>query len=99
MSLHDFEVSNEDRQYASELLADLANGGLPRIEIVARWFRKARLETLNQRELVALDEVQDDENANERAYERQCERYYGGEGVPVRYVTNRLKQGNSNENL
>jgi hypothetical protein len=33
-----------DRQYASELLADLANGDLPRLECAARWFRKARLE-------------------------------------------------------
>lgn len=38
------EPTEEDRQYASELLADLANGGTPRLEIAARWFRKARLE-------------------------------------------------------
>lgn len=37
-------VTDEDRNYASELLADLANGGLPRLEIAAQWFRKARIE-------------------------------------------------------
>lgn len=39
-------VTDDDREYASELLADLANDlqGLSRAEIVARWFRKARVE-------------------------------------------------------
>lgn len=39
-------VIEDDRRYASELLADLANGGenLSRAERAARWFRKARVE-------------------------------------------------------
>jgi hypothetical protein len=39
------EPTEDDRQYASELLADLANGGLPKLEIAARWFSKARRES------------------------------------------------------
>lgn len=37
-------VTHADREYASELLADLTNDDLPRLEITARWFRKARVE-------------------------------------------------------
>lgn len=37
-------ITETDREYASELLADLTNGDLPRLEIAARWFRKARVE-------------------------------------------------------
>lgn len=38
------DVTEQDRQYASELLANLASPDLPRLEIAARWFRKARVE-------------------------------------------------------
>jgi hypothetical protein len=39
------DITDADREYASELLADLANpDGLPRHEIAAQWFRKARVE-------------------------------------------------------
>jgi len=37
-------VTAADREYASELLADLTSYDLPRLEIAARWFRKARVE-------------------------------------------------------
>lgn len=40
------EITEEDRQYASELMADLANldQGLSRRAIAEQWFRKARVE-------------------------------------------------------
>ncbi len=38
------QITEEDRQYASELLADLRNGGEPRLYVAAQWFRKARVE-------------------------------------------------------
>lgn len=47
--------TDEDRQYASELLADLANGGLPRLEIAARWFCKARLENHLVQDTIKLE--------------------------------------------
>ena len=37
-------VTAADREYASELLADLTSDDLPDLEIAARWFRKARVE-------------------------------------------------------
>ncbi|MCK1503898.1 hypothetical protein [Bradyrhizobium sp. 18] len=37
-------ITDEDRNYASELLADLANGDEPRLQVAAQWFCKARVE-------------------------------------------------------
>lgn len=37
-------ITDADREYASELLADLTSDDLPHLEIAARWFRKARVE-------------------------------------------------------
>lgn len=37
-------ITSEDMNYASELLADLSNGGEPRLFVAAQWFCKARVE-------------------------------------------------------
>jgi hypothetical protein len=50
------KVTVNDRYYASELLADLTNTDLPRQEIAARWFRKARTETELARDLSGTTE-------------------------------------------
>jgi len=53
------QVIQEDREYASELLADLNSGDLPRLEIAARWFRKARVERALCSEAVDIGQAAD----------------------------------------